>query len=370
MGDSRRTDPECTRYRRFRLSGDGGGGHGDRMRRLPTILAVTAAVLAFVPGWTGEERLQLLDSHPRMNAVPVPLDAYDPQRTRVGRLTYLGGVHLTSPDPAFGGFSALSVTGDRFTLLSDGGNVVRFRMGADWRPREVAFADLPSGPRTGWEKRDRDSESLAVDPETGRAWIGFENSNALWRFAPGLSRAQAQAEPPTMRDWDDNGGPESLARAPDGHFVAISETSHVPPRFWRGDDRSRLRTRDALIFAGDPSVAGTKARRFAYVPVGRYDPSDAAFLPGGDLLVLDRAFALPFHWSNRVSIVSAQAIRPGAVARGRVVAVLDAPLIHDNFEGVAVTREGGDTILWLVSDDNQLPLQRSLLLKFRLDARP
>ena len=46
------------------------------------------------------------------------------------------------------------------------------------------------------------------------------------------------------------------------------------------------------------------------------------------------------------------------------------PLIHDNFEGVAITREGRDTIVWLVSDDNQLFLQRSLLLKFKLDPVP
>jgi hypothetical protein len=33
-------------------------------------------------------------------------------------------------------------------------------------------------------------------------------------------------------------------------------------------------------------------------------------------------------------------------------------------EGLAVTQEGGRTIVWLASDDNLLPLQRTLLLKF------
>ncbi|GAA3260107.1 hypothetical protein GCM10020258_22400 [Sphingomonas yabuuchiae] len=50
-----------------------------------------------------------------------------------------------------------------------------------------------------------------------------------------------------------------------------------------------------------------------------------------------------------------------------MLAELDSPLIHDNFEGVAVTQEAGATILWLVSDDNQLFLQRNYLLKFRLE---
>jgi hypothetical protein len=55
------------------------------------------------------------------------------------------------------------------------------------------------------------------------------------------------------------------------------------------------------------------------------------------------------------------------VVRGRVIATLRRPLVHDNFEGLAISRERGRTIVWLVSDDNQLFLQRTLLLKFALD---
>jgi hypothetical protein len=35
-------------------------------------------------------------------------------------------------------------------------------------------------------------------------------------------------------------------------------------------------------------------------------------------------------------------------------------------EGVSTTVENGRTIVWLVSDDNFSPLQRTLLLKFAL----
>lgn len=337
------------------------------MRILVVGLSVIALVLALVPRWSGETRLPLLDARAQMNAVRVDLDPRDPVRKRVGDLVFLGGVSLTSRDPAFGGFSALSVDGDLFTLLSDGGNIVRFRMGRDWRPHGIAFANLPAGPRTGWEKRDRDSESMALDANTGRIWVGFENPSAIWRYAPDFARAEALSAPPAMQAWSENGGPESLARLPGDRFVAISEVSHVPPRFWAGSEASRLHTRDARLFFGDPADPDTRQARFAYVPFGRYDPADAAALPNGDLLVLDRGFALPFHWSNRVSIVAAADIGAGKVARGRSIATLDAPLIHDNFEGLAVTREGADTILWLVSDDNQMPIQRSLLLKFKLD---
>lgn len=336
------------------------------MRRAAIACFVVAAVVALVPGWSGEERLALFGPHARMTATPVPLDPADPARRRVGRLTYLGGLHLQSGDPAFGGFSSLSVAGDAFTLLSDGGNIVRFRMGADWRPRAVRFSELPDGPDTGWQKRDRDSESMAVDPDDGRIWVGFERYNAFWRYAPGFARAEGRVTPPSIDFWPDNGGPESLARMPDGRFVTISEQAHLSSRRWRGSGAGRLASRDALIFARDP-LRDPHPRHFAYSIAGRYDVADAAALPNGDLVVLERDFRLPYRWSNRLTLVPAAEIRPGRVAQGRLLATLDTPLIHDNFEGVAVTQEGGATILWLVSDDNQSMLQRSLLLKFRLD---
>lgn len=336
------------------------------MRTPFVALSVIVLVLGIVPGWTGDERLKLLGARSTMHAERVMLDPADPRRTRVGRLTFQGGVVLSSRDPAFGGFSALAVTGDRFTLLSDGGNVVRFRMGADWQPRDVAFSNLPAGPGTGWEKRDRDSESLAIGPG-GQAWVGFENSNAIWRYTRDFARGDGQARPRGMRGWSNDGGPELFTRLNDGRFLAVSESTRVPARAWRGSAAARRHTRDAILFSGDPTVRTTRTWRLGYRPADGYRPVDAAALPDGDLVVLERRFALPFRWSNRVTVVPAGAIRPGGLMQGRTIAALGAPLIHDNFEGVAVMREGGDTMLWLVSDDNQSWLQRSLLLKFRLD---
>jgi hypothetical protein len=334
------------------------------------VLFVILAVLLLVPGWSGEERLALLGDKPQLIATRVDLDPSDPRHVRVGALTYLGGVALRSIDPAFGGYSALSVVaqpdGDRFTMLSDGGNVVAFTMGTDWKPRRLRFLHLPAGPSIGWEKRDRDSESMVLAPG-GRIWVGFERYNAIWRYAPGFARAEAQRVPAAMRRWPDNGGPESMARLPDGRFVVIGEDRHVPMSRWRGPEEDRRHSRDALIFPGDPIV--TQPVYFAYMPYGRYDPADATALPNGDLLVLDRRFRLPYRFSNRLSLIPASALRAGGVARGRLLATLDSPLIHDNFEGLATTLENGATIVWMVSDDNQSILQRTLLLKFRLDRR-
>lgn len=331
------------------------------------VLLSCLLLLAFVPGWSGEQRLGLLGRVPQMEARPVTLDPRDPARRRLGALTYLGGVSLHSRDPAFGGFSSLVVTGDRFTLLSDGGNVVQFLMGRDWRPHALRFGNLPAGPSIGWQKQDRDSESLARDPRTGALWVGFERYNQIWRYAPDFTRAEGYVAPRAMAGWPRNGGAESLARMPDGRFVTISEEATATKAERRGLKIAKKVTRQGLIFAGDP--LRFRPRRFLYQVSPDHDVADAAALPDGSLIVIERRFRLPFRFSNRIMLVPADGIVPGRLAKGRLLAELDAPLIHDNFEGVAVTQEDGATMLWLVSDDNQTMLERSYLLKFRLEAR-
>lgn len=322
------------------------------MRLLVSILLL----LLFVPGYAGPPRLPLLGADRRIDAWPVLLDPAHPARRRVGDLLWLGGVELRGRGAAFGGFSALHVAGGRITLLSDGGNIVSFAFVAGNRVADVRFAELPAGPGTGWEKRDRDSEAMAVDPRTGRIWVGFERANAIWRYAPGFARAEAQAAPPAMRDWPANTGPEAIALLPDGGMLVIAEQAHRPGR--RGNA--------AIRFSGDPALRPRDGYRFGYASPPGYRVSDMALLPDGRLLVLNRGFALPYVFSAKLAVVDMHAIRPGATVAGRVIATLAAPLIHDNFEGVAVTRERGATIVWLVSDDNQSLLQRSLLLKFTL----
>jgi hypothetical protein len=323
------------------------------MRLLWSILLV----LVFVPQWMGEPQLPLLGPDRRIATVPVTLNPADPAQRRVGDLLWLGGVELRGRGEAFGGFSSLHIDRGRFTLLSDGGNIVSFRLGHRNAVEQVRFAELPGGPGTGWAKYDRDSESMTVDPRSGRIWVGFERANEIWRYAPDFARAEAHAAPPAMQGWPVNTGAESMTLLPGGGMLVIDE---------HGEKKHEV-ARQGLFFAGDPARAPRRGFRFSFVPPTGFDPSDMTVLPDGRLLILTRRFAFPFTWSNKLVLVDRSAVRPGAIVRGREIATLAAPLIHDNFEGVAATSENGATVIWLVSDDNQLFLQRSLLLKFRLD---
>jgi len=317
-------------------------------------------LLLFVPTFAGTERLALYDSHAKIAIAPVALDSSVPARRRLGGLTYLGGWALSSWDPAFGGFSSMVVAGDHFLLLSDGGNYLRFRLTLRHTLAEVSVGALPAGPGTGWDKHDRDSESLAVDPISGRLWVGFEQVNAIYRYAPGFAAAEAEVRPRAMADWQPDFGPESMVRLRSGGFIVIAERT---TRFGGGD----LAPRPAVFFAGDPTRDPRGGYTFLYRPPSGFSPTDAVELPDGRLAVLNRRWKLREGFTAALTIVDRTAIRRGAEVAGREVARFASPVVHDNFEALATTREGGATILWIASDDNQQWWERSLLLKFRLE---
>jgi hypothetical protein len=291
-----------------------------------------------------------------IRATPVMLDPGDPARTKLGRLRFLGGWELDSARPDFGGISSLHVRKERFLAISDTGTIFRFTMHGDGRIVDTRFATLPAGPGTGEKKEDRDSESLAIDPASGKAWVGFERHNAIWRYNSALDRAEASAAPEAMKDWPWNGGPEAMARLADGRFIVICEEPKGP-----GD------THRALLFASDPTQPGSRPTSFLYRAPPGFWVTDAAELPGGRLLILHRDYSVERGVSAALAVIDPATIKEGAVIAGEPVARFAAPLTLDNMEALSVERAGRRTILWLASDDNFSPLQRTLLMKFELE---
>lgn len=312
----------------------------------------------FVPVWSGMPRAAEPDPRVPFAVEPVMLFPKAPAQRQLGELTFVRGYRLVSDDTAFGGFSSLATDGHRFTLLSDGGQGIRFTLGTDGRLTGQSAFVLPDGPGTGWEKRDRDSESMAVDPATGQVWTGFETSNQIWRYAPGFTRAEAHGAPPAMADWPENRGPESMMRLRDGRFVVIGESEGWPGQPGRG----------GVVFAGDPTKDPRRGFRFSYLPPEDFHPTDIAELPDGRWIAVNRRVSLSAGFTASVTIIDPRGLRSGSVVRGREIARFAAPAQHDNFEGIAVVRVGSATHIWIVADDNQLrPWQQSLLLEFRLD---
>lgn len=281
-----------------------------------------------------------------VEARPVPLDPSWPGRTRLGALRFLGAWTLTGNDPRFGSISAMHVEGGEVLAFSDAGWRMRFPAPTPGGGRVAARIDpLAEGPGAADRKAARDVEAMWV--EGGKVWIAFERINEVWRFDRRTWRAEAHTQPPVLRDWPANRGPEAMARLADGRFLLLDE----------GPGGGG----PAALFEGDPAVAGTRAVKLRYAAPSGYRPTDAARVPDGSLLVLNRHVSLLEGFSAKLVRVRGA---PGGVLRGEEVADFHPPVNVDNMEALSVTREGGRTILWIASDDNSLPLQRTLLMKF------
>lgn len=291
-------------------------------------------------------------------------NASTPELRRFGHLDFRGGLELTSPVKEFGGLSALKMDADgqRFVSLTDKGSWFTGRIvyrGA----QPVAIADavmapmLAAGGRPlaaqGWY----DTESLAAD--NGTFYVGIERVNRIVKFDFGRDgvRALAQpiATPPELRSLPNNRGLEGLVFVPKGSrlsgtLIAFSE---------RGLDRAgNLR---AFL------IGGPTPGNFTVLRKNDFDISDAALLPSGDVLLLERRFSWASGVAIRIRRIPLSSIAPGAVVDGPELLFADLGYQIDNMEGLGIHRSPqGETVLTLISDDNFSALQRTILLQFTL----
>jgi hypothetical protein len=201
-------------------------------------------------------------------------------------------------------------------------------------------------------KGQQDAEALARGADGGLL-VAFEVAHRLWRYPADLARRDGRPSallaPPGLSQAPINGGIEALASLSDGSLLALTEDQETD-----GGLAAYLRRDGAWS-------------TLTYRPHGAFRPSGAALLPDGDVLVLERAFSLLGGLRSRLVRLPGQAIEPGAILEGREIARLQPPLTHDNLEAVAARRGArGETLIYLVSDDNFSALQDTLLLMFAL----
>lgn len=281
--------------------------------------------------------------HPLVLFEPVP-DAKPGQR--IGGLVFIEGWSLASNDPRFGGLSAIHVDGREVTAVSDRGFAVRFALPELARVSPIDFHMLAEGPDA-----HRDSEALAV--LGGQAWVAFENRNAVRLYAlPGWEE-EAASRPAALRSWPTTKGPEAMLRLPDGRFLLFAEGGGSGG------------TTPALLFASDPTKPQEPSALRYRAPRG-YRITDSARLSDGRLLFLNRRYTPWGGWKAVLTVAPAPRLAAGEVLEGAELARFDSALFADNMEGLSVTRENGRDTVWVASDDNLSPLQRTLILKFAI----
>lgn len=332
---------------------------------LAASLGLGAATAVWAAGSPGPQAgVQAIE----LRARAVPFDRDDPAATPGGRVRFLGAVELSADAPRFGGLSALTFAPrcGRLLAVSDTGNWVVLQpalrgdrltgVSAAW------IAPLLDGRGDFTDTKDlNDAESLAV---TGAAaFVGYEQVHRVRRYdgidacAPETLARPATSESPVpgTTGWGGNSGVEAMAALPDGRLIAIAEGS-------AGGVGGALRTGRRWFFGG-------ASQDFIWrVPTG-HSPTDAV-ISGDELVVLHRRFSPSAGVSAVVTAVPLASLGtepPNPVELLR----LAPPRTVDNMEGMALEQRGGRTFLWLVSDDNFNPVQRTLLMRFELlPARP
>jgi YD repeat-containing protein len=321
-----------------------------RLAWLPLFLA---AAVAFAQTPAGEPIV--------INGAAVPLDPRDPSVTRVGRLEFRGGLHLTSADKRFGGLSALSISGDgtQLTAVSDEGGWLTAGLTYDDRgwlkgvtDAHIGVLHAPSGrPLAG--KEFQDAESLARLPD-GSMIVGFERQHRLWKYPAGPNpldgRPMPMRVPNNLYKAPANGGIEALGSLWDGRLFALTE-------YWIKDDMVRG-------WLGGGAGWWDIGYRFE----GAFRPSDAGVMPNDDLAVLERAYNPQRGITGiRITHVKTDDLKRGAKLKSEVLAELKPPLTLDNFEGIACRADAqGRSLFYLISDNNFSAEQRTLLLLFAL----
>jgi hypothetical protein len=291
-------------------------------------------------------------------------DSRDPTQRRFGLLEFRGGLVLTSDFKEFGGISAIRVQPDgaNFIAASDQGWWLRGRITYQGgRPTGIADAEMapilgPDG-HPLFSRRWYDTESIAQDGST--LYVGIERVNRIVRLDYGkdglLARAQPIEVPPGVRTLPNNKGLESLVFVPrnlplGGTLIAISE---------RGLDKDG----NTVGFL----IGGPRPGSFAIKRTADFDISDAALLPAGDILILERKFSWTSGLFIRIRRLALAQVKSGSLVDGPVLFEADLGYQIDNMEGLSVHRAAsGETVLTLISDDNFSALQRTLLLQFML----
>lgn len=305
-----------------------------------------------------------------LRADPVPvrsaaleLNPTAPAEARLGQLDYLGGLILASGEGGFGGYSGITVDADGAGLwaIADTGHWLRleFRLGDNGAPVDVAAARiLPLRDANGepiTRKSLSDAESLRLLSD-GRWLVSFERAHRLWFYdRPGGVATGTLLAPPALAQQPDNGGVEAVAAFANGDLLLFSEEM-------------------AAANGTNTAVGGNATwlwrngawHNLVWPARDDFKPTDAVALDNGDVIVLERYYMPVIGPKARLQRIPAAAIQPDAALKAEPLAEWAAPVSVDNMESLDVRRmPDGSLWLYVMSDDNESRLQRTLLMVFR-----
>src|SRR5690606_35778758 len=287
---------------------------------------------------------------------------------QVDQLVFRGGIALVSQDDTFGGLSGLAMTGpdQQVVFVSDRGNFVSGHLAYDDAGRLLSLIGITIEPMRNSRgevlprQYARDAETVDTvyrDGEPVAVRVGFEHLTRVADYALTDGRPGGAAREVTIPDWltdlRTNESPETLCIAPPASPIAGS---------------TLLLTERHLDDAGSHQgwLLGQNAKApITYTNSAVVHPTECAFLPNGDLLVLERGVAMLSFVMNLRRVPAAE-VRPGNLMVGELLLSASGGSI-DNMESLAVhTAPDGELRILIGSDNNFNDWQRTLLLEFAL----
>lgn len=276
-----------------------------------------------------------------------------------GKLTFVGGLVLTSKHEEFGGISALRfVQNDNFVAVTDKARVITGTLiRKEGKPSAIKgerITRIKAGSgKTITGAEDKDAESLEI---IGNQYIvGFERNDRVKRFTMrGRKLVADDAYNVDLNPFEfpNNKGPEALAWDQDANKLLVFA------EYALNEDGNH---RGFIVSAGKVE------REISVIQRNGFSLTDAAFLPNGDLLFLERYYN-PFTGAfMRLRQIARTDLYGDKPIDGETLVEFNQDYEIDNQEALAVsTMADGTTRLTIVSDDNFSKGQRTLLLEFTL----
>lgn len=293
----------------------------------------------------------------------------EPDRRDLGSLSYAGGIAVNADNAQFGGWSAVEVTpeGERLLAISDAGSWLTARLVYDDNGDFAGLSDARLVPMLGLDGKTlagahADAEGLSPLGD-GRYAVSFERDHRILVYDIGTEWSGIESAiptafniPPGMNRLRENGGIEALAPAQTGLWAAVEHpiVEGQPHTIWH------LTSDDAVAYSvrlGDG---------FGLTGLAR----------GGE----DELIAIQRFWSRqagntiRISRLRETDLRLSGTFTAEqgveLLAEIGPEMTVDNIEGAAMTMVDGEPRLFLMSDDNFNPDQRTLLMSFRLTETP
>lgn len=334
-----------------------------------SVLAAAVALIAVAPALADKPLTVLPGPTPTtITAIAIDFDRNNPGRKEFGKLVFRAGLNLYAKTSHFGGYSAVGLDPSGRTLLaiSDGGSWLRVTLDYDGR-RLKGLSGAVLGPVLGADGKPlrddamRDSEGMTLvdgDTRQGTVYVSFERKHRIARYPFTADRfgppTGTMPLPAAAKAMVANRGIEAMALIKTGKLkgtlLAFAEG--------RADKNGNLM--GWLI--GGPTPGPIVLKR-----IGGFDITDAASLPDGGLVLLERRFRFSEGIKMRIRRVAADEIKRGALIQGEVLLDADDSLNIDNMEAIAAHRAAsGETVLTVMSDDNFSALQRTLIMQFTL----